>query len=372
MGEKSAFDTSPTSIATSLLRAAISRQAQKAYLGTALFASTSTVLLCVSSIAYWIFYFHFVPQLGFERVVHLQFGNGHPWGTVPLEAELASLQPYDVSVTLQLPRTPSNLAAGNFMLDLALFSQPPSSAAPSANASTALISHSRRPAILTYASPLVDTANRITRLPLYVTGWRREAETLDVMMMEGVEFAKGWRNLPRSLRFEIQSEERMQVYSAKVKFAARLTGLRWAMYNWRILSFLAFSSMFWVVSMIWTTISWFFLSSVSRSGKTGSERDIKTEDEGDREIKSESDEESSDGASTGEEEVKKEEFEESTMLASILGEAGDEGDGGRQSRTTSARPRPGAGTSERSGPSWGVQRRRSRAPGGDDDRFSAE
>lgn len=66
-------------------------------------------------------------------------------------------------------------------------------------------------------------------MPLYVTGWQREAETLDVMMMEGVEFAKGWRNLPRSLRFEIQSEERMQVYSAKVKFAARFTGLRYAL-----------------------------------------------------------------------------------------------------------------------------------------------
>lgn len=124
--------------------------------------------------------------------------------------------------------------------------------------------------------------------------------------------------------------------------------------------------------MIWTTISWLFLSSVFRSGKTESERDIKKEDQGDRQIKTESDEESSDGASTGEEEIKKEEVEESTKLASILGEAEDEGDGGRQSRTTSARPRPGAGTSQRSGPSWGVQRRRSRVLGGDDDGFSVD
>ncbi|KAL2008064.1 hypothetical protein VTN00DRAFT_8046 [Thermoascus crustaceus] len=376
MDDESESDASPISIVANLLaaplRVVVSKQAQKAYIGTALFASTSIVLLCISTIAYWIFYINFVPQIGFERVVHLQFGNGYPWGTALLESELASLQPYDVSVTLQLPRTPSNLAAGNFMLDLALFSQPTSSAATSANASTALISHSRRPAILTYASPLVDTANRITRMPLYVTGWQREAETLDVTMMEGIEFAKGWRNLPRSLRFEIQSEERMQVYSAKVRFAARFTGMRWVMYNWRILSFLVFSSMFWGVSMIWTTISWLFLSSVFRSGKTESERDIEKEDQGDKQIKTESDEESSDGVSAGGEEIKKEEVGESTRLASILGEADDEGDGGRQSRTTGARHRPGAGTSQRSGSSWGVQRRRSRVLGGDDDGFSVD
>lgn len=50
-------------------------------------------------------------------------------------------------------------------------------------------------------------------------------------MMEQVEFAKGWRNLPASLRLEIQSTERMQVYSAKVKFLARFTGLRYVPYD---------------------------------------------------------------------------------------------------------------------------------------------
>lgn len=144
-----------------------------------------------------------------------------------LDSKLASLQQYDVSVTLELPRTPSNLAAGNFMLDLSLYSPPSSSIMNGANTSTQVLSHSRRPAILTYASSVVDTAYKVSRLPLYVVGWRREAETLEVNMMERVEFAKGWRNLPGSLRLEIQSTERMQVYSAKVKFLARFTGLRY-------------------------------------------------------------------------------------------------------------------------------------------------
>lgn len=149
-----------------------------------------------------------------------------PWGTALLGSELASLQAYDVSVKLQLPRTPSNLDVGNFMLNLALFSRSTSPTVTGSNTSTYVIAQSRRPAILTYASPMVDTAQRFTRMPLYIVGWQREAETLEVGMMESIEFARGRRNLPGSLRLEIQSGKPMQVYSAVVRFKARFTGLR--------------------------------------------------------------------------------------------------------------------------------------------------
>lgn len=155
--------------------------------------------------------------------------DGHPWGTVALGSELVSLQAYDVNVKLELPRTPSNLAAGNFMLDLALFSHPSTSARTGTNISADTLSRSRRPAILTYASPMVDTANKLSLMPLYVVGWHREAEAVNVQMMEKIEFPRGWRNLPESLRLEIQSDERMQVYSASVQFKARFTGLRCVM-----------------------------------------------------------------------------------------------------------------------------------------------
>lgn len=111
------------------------------------------------------------------------------------------------------------------MLDLTLFSsRPASSLLPGPN--NAPISQARRPAIMTYASPLVDVARRAARMPLYVVGWYRESETLEVPMMEHLEFAKGVQNLPQSLRLEIQSDLKMQVYTARVEFRARLTGLR--------------------------------------------------------------------------------------------------------------------------------------------------
>lgn len=143
--------------------------------------------------------------------------------------ELATLQAYDVTVKLDLPRTPSNLAAGNFMLDLSLFPHQSTSSAKAIkerNSSTDLIARSRRPAILTYASPMVDTASKLAFMPLYLSGWRREAETVDVRMMEQIEFPRGWRNLPETLRLEIHSDERMQVYNAKVEFKATFSGLR--------------------------------------------------------------------------------------------------------------------------------------------------
>lgn len=55
-------------------RALVSKRAQKAYLGTFLFITTSILMLSVSAIAYAIFYYKFIPQVGLERVVHLQFG----------------------------------------------------------------------------------------------------------------------------------------------------------------------------------------------------------------------------------------------------------------------------------------------------------
>ncbi len=54
--------------------AATSRPAQKAYLGTFLFAATSIFLFAISSIAYTLFYYNYVPQNSVERVIHLQFG----------------------------------------------------------------------------------------------------------------------------------------------------------------------------------------------------------------------------------------------------------------------------------------------------------
>ncbi|EDN02229.1 conserved hypothetical protein [Histoplasma mississippiense (nom. inval.)] len=245
---------------TEARRTIISKPARRAYINTILFCLTSAALLCISIVAYWIFYYNYVPQISLERQVHLQFGDGHPYGTATLGTELIAAQQYDVSVVLYLPRSPPNLAAGNFMVDLALFS----SAKTNTNTNEASsIESSRRPAIMTYTSPMVDTAKRVSKMPLYLLGWQREAEGLKVNMMDRVEFGRKKGAMPKTLRLEIESEEKIQVYSAVVKFDAKFNGLRWIMYNWKIFSILTFTLTFWAVSMLFTSLVWVALASLA-------------------------------------------------------------------------------------------------------------
>lgn len=88
------------------------------------------------------------------------------------------------------------------------------------------IAHSRRTGILTYASRLVDTANRLAQMPFYLTGVAREAEKLTVPLIQSIQFTRGKNHMPGVLKVEIQSEQRMQIYGASVKIDARFSGLR--------------------------------------------------------------------------------------------------------------------------------------------------
>ena len=201
------------------------------------------------------------------RHLILTYRNGDPYGTADLTSTLASQQPYDVILLLHLPRTPSNIAAGNFMLDLSLLA--PQTPAPSnivtstiyGNTSVSVITRSQRAAILTYASPIVDTAKTFTGLPWHVLGWKKESELLEINMFEGVEFAKGWANLPQSVKVVVKADEKMQFYEVGIRMIARFGGLRWILYNHRIFSFLFFTTSFWASSMLSMVFAWFIVSS---------------------------------------------------------------------------------------------------------------
>lgn len=143
-----------------------------------------------------------------------------------LDGALVSKQPYDVLVHLDLPRSPSNLAAGNFMLDLALLSTAPTSLTSSNADEGRTVAHSRRTTLLTYTSPLVDYVTKTATVPWLMLGWTRESEQLHVPMMEKVELGRTSSQLPRALRLEIQTVEKLTIYSARVEFVARFKGIR--------------------------------------------------------------------------------------------------------------------------------------------------
>ncbi|KAL8957138.1 MAG: hypothetical protein Q9183_006140, partial [Haloplaca sp. 2 TL-2023] len=242
------------------LRVLTSKSAQKAYLGTFLFTIASLGLLAISSTAYGLFYWKYLPDVSVERVIYLQFSNGsHPHGTTSLSNALTSFQPYDITLHLHLPRTPANLGAGNFMLALTLLG--PTITNPSTNAKSFTYVESRRSAILTYNSRMVDTASTLSGLPWYVLGWKTESEVLKVPMFEGVIFKRGKGELPERVELVVEADEKMQFYEVGVKVVARFGGLRWIMYHYRILSFLIFTAVFWTSSMTSTLLAWLLLAS---------------------------------------------------------------------------------------------------------------
>ncbi|KAI9884439.1 MAG: hypothetical protein M1823_003764 [Watsoniomyces obsoletus] len=203
----------------------MSKSVWRAYLRTILFATLSIVLLGIAVLSYGLFYANYLPQVNVERVVHLQHGQGHPYGMASLDDQLVSKQRYDVVVHLELPRAPQNVAAGNFMLDLQLLPGKPASTRPIADEVTP-IARSRRTAVLTYTSPMVDLASTVTSLPLVLLGWKRETEQLRVPMMEIMAFSRGAGKIPQGLYLEVQADEKLMIYDARVEFAARFTGIR--------------------------------------------------------------------------------------------------------------------------------------------------
>ena len=171
------------------------------------------------------------------------------------------------------------------MLDVTLLSPTAKSSTISnleyvaASLNSTVLARSRRPAILTYVSPLVDAASTLSGIPFYVLGWKSESEVLTIPIFESVEFSKGWMNVPRFVRVVVEADEKMQFYEVGVKIIARFGGLRWIIYNHRILSYLFFTSTFWTCSMLSSLLAWFVLGSFS-GDQEGNVKKEEVEDEG--------------------------------------------------------------------------------------------
>jgi seipin len=93
-------------------------------------------------------------------------------------------------------------------------------------------------------------------------------------MAESEKFEKGRSNVPEYVLIEIQAGQGVQIYDVRVHFTARFRGLRWMMYNHRIISFMTFTSAFWVAELLFTVLGWVMLRSIF---STGSGKNIKKE-----------------------------------------------------------------------------------------------
>lgn len=215
--------------------------------------------------------------------MYLQYGQGaHPHATTTLDTSaLIPQQAYDVELILDMPRTPANLDAGNFMLDLALVGPgtsarnvPDSLSAWLANITSENVQyHSRRPAILPYSSPIIALSHTFLHLPWHLLNLRDlDSSRLVVPMFEMLSFPRGSRNVPTHARIELQSTHVLQVYHAQLAFRAKFQGLRYLVYNYRVPAFVAFTAIFYTVSVTSMALAWAVISTTLSSGPgTGGE-----------------------------------------------------------------------------------------------------
>ncbi|KAI1091116.1 putative adipose-regulatory protein-domain-containing protein [Rostrohypoxylon terebratum] len=254
-------------------RAVTSPAAQRTYLSAALFIAASLALLCIAALAYPVFYYNYVPKKLISIPVHLQYDSGvNPYGVISLSPNLMLEQAYDVSVELTVPRSPTNLQKGNFMIALFALKSVPDNPAFTFSFSKVMedmythvrennvVFMSRRPTLIPYTDPFVSMASRFLFLFYHILyPGRGETTTLTVPMGELVEFKDV---LPLSFLLDVQAGQTLQVYSATIVLVARLTGIRWAMYNHRIISFVVCTTVFWIAEMLSTGLVWLLLSSL--------------------------------------------------------------------------------------------------------------
>ena len=218
---------------------------------------------------------------------------------------LVNRQKYDISVEMVVPRSRTNLQAGNWMVDLSLRSTSSSGSsnpvknilgwdddtteAPSPNdgntatttSKAEVLAHSRRPAILTYRSWPTEHLYRFLRLPLYLTGFGTESETLHISMLESAYFPSA---VPSSLRLELRSRTPLEVYRVAVHISAKLEGLRWLMYTYRLTSLILFVALFWgtemgVLLLTWGVVTMLFGSSAPPPSSPDADKNRKVKKE---------------------------------------------------------------------------------------------
>ncbi|KAF4781369.1 hypothetical protein HER10_EVM0010839 [Colletotrichum scovillei] len=261
-------------------RVATSKTAQRTIVNASLLVGTSLFLLPFAAIASILFFRDYLPEQVVTTPVHLQYGSGaNPFGTatIPTSA-LRTQQEYDVSVTLSMPRSPANTQRGNFMIAIHLLDvgalstgsdkiQPHIAPEPYAHfdGKTVLLS-SRRPALVPYHDPMVSIASRILFLAYHVLFSDSETCVLTVPMAERVELAKG-SSLPASAYLELQGGQDIETYSASITLTAQLRGLRWLMYNYRVMTLTAAVLLFWASEIVFMAVAWLAWSGLSGSSQ---------------------------------------------------------------------------------------------------------
>lgn len=263
-------------------RVVTSKPVQRAVVNVVLLVSGAVTLLCLAAVASVLFFQNFVPDQFVTTPIHLQYGlSSNPYGvaalTVPM---LKSQQDYDISVTLSMPRSLPNVERGNFMISLYLLDSKNSdnldvSARKFANdrsdfEQSNILFTSRRPALIPYVDPVVSLGSRIIFLLYHLIVPTSQTCVLNVPVAERVTFPTD-SAIPSTAYVEVEAGQGIQIYSASLTMTAQLSGLRWLMFHYRLLTFITFTMLFWVCELGFMVVAWAILSSLLGTSSSSTE-----------------------------------------------------------------------------------------------------
>ncbi|KAK9464586.1 putative adipose-regulatory protein-domain-containing protein [Lipomyces arxii] len=267
------------------IRLLLSRGLLKAYIRMALAATTSLTLFVFAVIAYIAFYHTYVPFDQIRTPLYFDYSRNPSSTFAKSSGSLFADQVYLVSIELSIPRTPHNRQMGNFMLELRVYDSDPlaviaestdfpvdrlTSLSPhnlallsSASDTVAgvlhniTLMHSRRPAIITYRSDLLEGLETVFLFPLLVSGITTQSERLNVEMGSWVGSN---HKMPQYVAVEIHRD--LQVYGAELVWDVRWSGIRWLMRKFYVTTFIIGVLSFWTIELVGALLSWFLVSSL--------------------------------------------------------------------------------------------------------------
>lgn len=174
---------------------------------------------------------------------------------------LKSQQPYDITISLAMPRSPANTERGNFMVDLQLLKTRPAlgniTEGPSAVPKESdILFRSRRPAIVPYEDPVVNLASRVIFLAYHLMVQDTHVLRLDVKMAEKVVLSSQQSALPKWMSVEVLAGQTIETYNASLIMNAQLRGLRWLMFHYRLPTFVIAAAIFWAAEVLFMLAAW--------------------------------------------------------------------------------------------------------------------
>ena len=194
---------------------------------------SGVLIVWLSIFLYTAFYYAYMPSMSYIRPVHLQFEScneqkgicSFPSASVQLTNKQQLLmvgQPYKVNLHLEMPESPANKELGMFMVCAQLRSR-----------DGYLVEHTCKSTMLHYRSTLLHALTTLTFSPMMMFGTTEEKQNV-VLELFG-NFEEDQSHPVTIIYIEIQSRH-IEFYSAAVMINAHLSGLRYLMFHWPILS----------------------------------------------------------------------------------------------------------------------------------------